>query len=147
MQNNPEIEQIVDSAIKIAREKKHAYVVTEHVLLAMLRHAPFYKLLKKYGTDTVMFDQELDAYLDSLTSIQDESPDLQPKKTNALERTFNRALTQVLFTGRRSITTLDLYFAIMAENNSHAHYFLLPSNPLCLSKLLIQHYPHRKRQR
>ena len=125
MQNNPEIEQIIESAIKIAREKKHAYVVTEHVLLAMLRHAPFYKVLKKYGTDTVMFDQELNAYLDSLTSMVDESPDLQPKKTNALERTFNRALTQVLFTGRRSVTTLDLYFAIMAETNSHAHYFLL----------------------
>jgi ATP-dependent Clp protease ATP-binding subunit ClpA len=38
---------------------------------------------------------------------------------------FNRALTQVLFTGRRSITLLDLYLAMMAENNSHAHYFLL----------------------
>ena len=144
MQNNPEIEQIVDSAIKIAREKKHAYVVTEHVLLAMLRHAPFYKLLKKYGTDTVMFDQELDAYLDSLTSIVDESPDLQPKKTNALERTFNRALTQVLFTGRRSITTLDLYFAIMAENNSHAHYFLLKYGvkKTEFAEFYQQHYDH-----
>jgi ATP-dependent Clp protease ATP-binding subunit ClpA len=51
--------------------------------------------------------------------------DSAPKKTNALERVFNRALTQVLFTGRRSIATLDLYLAMMAENNSHAHYFLL----------------------
>jgi ATP-dependent Clp protease ATP-binding subunit ClpA len=51
--------------------------------------------------------------------------DFTPRKTNGLERMFNRALTQVLFTGRRSITLLDLYLAMMAENNSHAHYFLL----------------------
>jgi ATP-dependent Clp protease ATP-binding subunit ClpA len=49
----------------------------------------------------------------------------QPKKTHGLERVFNRALTQVLFTGRRTVSTLDLYLAMMAENNSHAHYFLL----------------------
>ena len=38
---------------------------------------------------------------------------------------FNRALTQVLFTGRRSVTMLDLYLSIMGESNSHAHYFFL----------------------
>ena len=49
----------------------------------------------------------------------------EPQKTNALERVLNRALTQVLFQGRRTLTTGDLYLAIMTENNSHAHYFLL----------------------
>jgi ATP-dependent Clp protease ATP-binding subunit ClpA len=38
---------------------------------------------------------------------------------------FNRALTQVLFTGRRQVVTVDLYLAIMGETNSNAHYFLL----------------------
>jgi ATP-dependent Clp protease ATP-binding subunit ClpA len=63
--------------------------------------------------------------LDSLTKLVKDDPNLQPRKTNALERVFNRALTQVLFTGRRTVTTADLYLAIMSESNSHAHYFLL----------------------
>ena len=124
MQNNPEIEQIVDAAVKIARDKRHEYVLTEHVLLSMIRHVAFRRVLEKYGTDVVMFEGELDAYLDSLVSLVKQS-DIQPKKTNALERCFNRALTQVLFTGRRSVTTVDLYLAMMSETNSHAHYFLL----------------------
>jgi ATP-dependent Clp protease ATP-binding subunit ClpA len=124
MQNNPEIEQIVDAAVKIARVKHHEYVLTEHVLLAMVRHDPFQKLLVKYGTDTAMLDVELDAYLDSLVNLIKDG-DIQPKKTNALERVFNRALTQVLFTGRRSVTTVDLYLAMMSESNSHSQYFLL----------------------
>jgi ATP-dependent Clp protease ATP-binding subunit ClpA len=38
---------------------------------------------------------------------------------------MNRSVTQVLFTGRRQVTTIDLYLSIASEGNSHAHYFLL----------------------
>jgi len=124
MQNNPEIEQIIDAAVKIARERRHEYVMTEHVLLSLIRHEPFRQVLEKFGTDVRLLDSELDAYLHGCVSVI-VTDDVQPKKTNALERCFNRAMTQVLFTGRRSMTTLDLYLAMMAENNSHAHYFLL----------------------
>jgi ATP-dependent Clp protease ATP-binding subunit ClpA len=124
MQNNPEIEQIVDAAVKIAKDKKHEYVLTEHVLLALVRYNPFNKVLEKFGVNTAMMDQELNAYLDSLTGLV-TSKDIQPRKTNGLERCFNRALTQVLFTGRRTVATVDLYLAMLAENNSHAQYFLL----------------------
>ena len=124
MQNNPEIEQIIDNAVKLAKDRRHEYVMTEHVLLSLIRHEPFRRVLEKFGTDAKLFDAELDAYLESCVSLITDK-DVQPKKTNALERVFNRALTQVLFTGRRSISTLDLYLAMMAENNSHAHYFLL----------------------
>ena len=124
MQNNPEIEQIVDAAVKIARDCRHEYVLTEHVLLSLLRHVPFRQVLEKFGTDVVRMEQEIEAYLASLGNLV-TTKDVQPKKTNALERVFNRALTQVLFTGRRTISTVDLYLAMMSENNSHAHYFLL----------------------
>ena len=124
MQNNPEIEQLIAGAVKIAKDKSHEYVMTEHVLMALLNYAPFRKVLEKFGTDVALMYSELDAYLNSLVSLIKSDVE-QPKKTNALDRVFNRALTQVLFTGRRSVTTLDLYLAMMGENNSHAHYFLL----------------------
>ena len=124
MQNNPEIEQIVDSAVKLARDLRHEYVMTEHVLLALIRHEPFRRVLQKFGTDVDLLDQDLVVYLTNLTAVV-TTKDVPPKKTNALERCFNRALTQVLFTGRRTISTVDLYLAMMSETNSHAHYFLL----------------------
>jgi ATP-dependent Clp protease ATP-binding subunit ClpA len=125
MQNNPEIEQIIDSAVKIAKDKQHEYVLTEHVLLSLLRYAPFRKVLLSFGTTVDLLEQELDQYLNSLTSLVRTNHSGQPKKTNALERVFNRAMTQVLFTGRRTMTTVDLYLAMMSETNSHAHYYLL----------------------
>jgi ATP-dependent Clp protease ATP-binding subunit ClpA len=125
MNQNPEIEQLVDQAVKIARTKQHEYVLTEHLLLAMIQHAPFRKVVEKYGVEVEMMEAELDAYLDSQMNLVKTKADLQPRKTQTLERIFNRANVQVMFTGRRSLSVIDLYLSIMAETNSHAHYYLL----------------------
>lgn len=125
MQNNPEIESIIEQAIKIARDRQHEYVLTEHLLLALLHHDPFKTVLVKFGTDIIKLERDVGIYLDGLSSLISKDPNLQPRKTNALERVFQRALTQVLFTGRRSVTTADLYLSMMSETNSHAHYYFL----------------------
>jgi ATP-dependent Clp protease ATP-binding subunit ClpA len=125
MNHNPEISTIIEQAVKLAKEKDHEYVLTEHMLLSLIRHAPFRKLSAEYGVDIDNIDSEIDSYLDTIAPYAGSNSSYQPKKTNALERCFNRALTQVLFTGRRSATTLDLYLALLAETNSHSHYFML----------------------
>lgn len=124
MQTSPEIQQIIDSAITLAHDRNHEYMLTEHLLLALIRYTPFKKCLVSFGAEVDQFDTELSAYLDSLVNLV--KPDVTtPKKTEALVRVINRAFTQVQFTGRTVMTTADLYLAIMAEHNSHAHYFLL----------------------
>jgi len=125
MQINPEIEQITDYAITIAKKKEHHYVLIEHLLLSLIRFDSFNNVLIKYGVEVDLLDQELDYYLDSLVNLTNKDYDGHPKRTNGLERVFNRAGTQVLFTGRRYITTVDLYLSITSETNSHASYFLL----------------------
>ena len=125
MQTNPEIEHLIDQAIKIAQEKKHEYIVIEHLLLSMIRHEPFRRILDKFGVDVSTMETEVDAYLDSLTSMIKDSDDFQPKRTAGIERVFNRANVQVMFSGRLTMSTADVYLSIMAETNSHAHYFLL----------------------
>jgi ATP-dependent Clp protease ATP-binding subunit ClpA len=124
MAHHSEIENLVDQAVKIAREKQHEYVMTEHLLLAILRQSHFRRIVERFGVEIDMLDQDLDSYLNSLTSLV-KPGDVQPKKTQSLERVFNRANVQVMFTGRRAMHLLDVYLSIMAETNSHAHYFLL----------------------
>jgi ATP-dependent Clp protease ATP-binding subunit ClpA len=125
MQDNPEIDAIIEGAVTIARTWRHEYVLTEHLLLSLIRHEPFRKTLNKFGCDVAMLETELGGYLDSCQSLVQTTEEFTPRKTQGLERVFNRALTQVLFSGRRQIVTIDLYLAIMSETNSHAHYFLL----------------------
>ena len=78
-----------------------------------------------FGVDAALMGEEVSAYLNGLHSIESSDPDLVPKRTNTLERAMNRSVTQVLFTGRKQVTTIDLYLSLTSENNSHAHYFLL----------------------
>jgi ATP-dependent Clp protease ATP-binding subunit ClpA len=124
MQPNPDIEKIVESAVQIARQKKNAYITVEHVLLSMIQHGSFRRVLEKFGTDCEALERDVEAFVDQQKNHL-KNPQDQPKKTHGLERLFNRALTQVMFTGRRQITTIDLYLSIMMESNSHAQYFLV----------------------
>jgi ATP-dependent Clp protease ATP-binding subunit ClpA len=124
MTPSAEIEHVVDQAVQLAKNKQHEYVTTEHLLLAMLRFPPFRKTVDRFGADVESMDTEIDTYLNSLISLVRDNVET-PKKTSALERIFNRANVQAMFTGRRTLSIIDLYLSIMSEGNSHAHYYLL----------------------
>ena len=81
--------------------------------------------MNSFNADTDMLIAEVEAYLNGLHAIESKDPTSQPKRTNTLERVMNRSVTQVLFTGRRQVATIDLFMSIASEGNSHGHYFLL----------------------
>ena len=124
MQQNPEIEQILNQAQRLARIKKHEYVTLEHLTLALVRHGPFGAVLDQYGVAVDLLDSDLEDYLNAQVYLINENAP-EPRKTASLERVFNRALTQVMFSARRTMLTIDVWLAIMAENNSHASYYML----------------------
>jgi len=123
-----EIESIIEQAIAFAKDRNHQYCTVEHLLLALVKHVPFKKCLDNFGLDTENFSREIAEYLDNLRAIQvtvEPGQEVAPRKTNSLERVINRSVTQVLFTGRKAVTTIDLYLSMLSETNSHAHYFML----------------------
>ena len=126
MQINPEIEQITDYAMSLAKKRGHEYVLVEHLLAALMSYEPFYFCIKGFGVDADSMIADIEAYLDGLMPVPASgTTTAPPKRTNSLERVFNRATTQVLFSNRKYVTTIDLFLAISAETNSHAHYFIL----------------------
>ena len=128
MNHSVEIESIIEQAIAFAKDRNHQYCTVEHLLLALVKHVPFKKCLDNFGLDTENFSREIAEYLDNLRAIQvtvEPGQEVAPRKTNSLERVINRSVTQVLFTGRKAVTTIDLYLSMLSETNSHAHYFML----------------------
>lgn len=123
---NPDVEKILEQASILAAQRKHIYVTLEHTLLSLITYVPFRQQLDEFGVDTEAMINDVSSYLGDLKNLEYKGSDeLQPRKTNALERMINRAVTQVLFTGRRQIEVIDIYLSLMAEANSHAQYFLL----------------------
>lgn len=124
LQTNPEIDHIVTEATNIAREFKHEYVTLEHLTLSLVKYKPFNELLANFGADVDGLAKDLEVYLVGLDDIVTNSGE-DPKKTHTLERVFNRAFTQVLFSARTHIQVIDLFLSIRAETNSYANYFLI----------------------
>lgn len=122
LQTNPEIDSIIELATQISSSKNHEYVTLEHLLLAMVSKGPFLNLINSFGCETDQFKTELEEYLDNQHSLISKSIDIEPKKTNSLERVFNRALTQVLFSGRQSLQVIDLFLSIYMEDKSFCKY-------------------------
>jgi ATP-dependent Clp protease ATP-binding subunit ClpA len=125
IQPNPEIEVIINAAGENAKKYNHEYVTLEHLLHAMITYKPFYDLLANFGIDVVGVVKDINDFHDRANYLISKELDVNPKKTHALERVFNRALTQVLFTGRTHMQVIDLFVSIANESNSHASYFMI----------------------
>jgi ATP-dependent Clp protease ATP-binding subunit ClpA len=124
LQPNPEIEVIVNSAIKSAKELNHEYVTLEHLLKGIITYKPFAGLLVAYGIDVASMVSDVENYL-SVQNYLVSNHATEPKKTHSLERMFNRAATQVLFADRTHLQVIDIFLSIVNESNSHASYFIL----------------------
>ena len=125
LQTNPEINTIIETATESAATKNHEYVTLEHLLLAMVNHPPFKHIIEQFGADADGLIEDLESYLDNQTYLISQGYDIVPKKTHSLERVFNRAFTQVLFSGRQHMQVIDLFLSIMSEEKSHARHYLV----------------------
>ena len=124
LESSPEIQNIVEHATQMAVTKNHEYVTLEHLLLAMIDDGSFYNICVSFGVDTDAMANDIGIYLDQQSFMISKGYDIVPKKTHSLERVFNRAFTQVMFSGRKHLQVIDIYLSLMSEEKSHARYFL-----------------------
>lgn len=118
---NKEVEEVITTAVELAKTRNHEYVMLEHIMLGLVRLKSFRALLDDLHVDSQGLDADLVQYLD--TKIHAAKTTTPPRRTNVLEKVFNRALTQVLFSGRAEILPIDIFLSIQVEAHSHAAYF------------------------
>ena len=125
IQPNPEIEVIIANATELAKNYNHEYVTLEHLLHGLMSYKPWNELVSAFGVDTVSFVADVEEYLKRQTYIVSKDENYVPRKTHSLERIFNRAFTQVLFSGRNHVQVIDIFLSLSSETNSHASYFFI----------------------
>ena len=122
--SNGDIDKVVKASREYARELNHEYFMVEHLLLGILHERQFNTVLENLGIQIDKLIEEVETYLESVQYFANEDLQDDPKKTASLERVFNRAFTQVIFSGRQQISIIDLFLSISNETHSHASYFL-----------------------
>tara|TARA_R100000541_G_scaffold59014_1_gene71471 strand:- start:3115 stop:5424 length:2310 start_codon:yes stop_codon:yes gene_type:complete len=120
-----DIEKIIITAIDLAKRFKHEYVTIEHLTAVILDDEEVRSMCFDINADFEGIQVALIHYLqhscDEITGAKDIEP--EPKKTQMLERVFNRALTQALFQGKKAIDQLDLVLSILGEDKSTSCFF------------------------
>lgn len=121
--NKHEINEIVEKAFRMALNKEHEYVTLEHLTLVILENKEIKEFLLSIGIETTPIIEDLNNFLSGIADLV--VPGLtKPRKTQTLERAFNRAFTQAIFNGRGAISPADMLLSILSEKNSHACYYL-----------------------
>jgi ATP-dependent Clp protease ATP-binding subunit ClpA len=136
-----DIEKLIITAIDLAKRFKHEYVTIEHLTAVILDDEGVRSMCHDIQADFEAIQVALIQYLqdecDEIKIQGDEEPD--PKKTQMLERVFNRALTQALFQGKKAIDQLDLVLSILGEPKSTSFYF---AESLGLTKPKVMTWMH-----
>ena len=141
------VENTMRNALKNAKAANHEYVTLEHIALSLLEDETIVKICEDEGIDYKQIAMDLTTYLEDgefngLISVNGIKGN--PKKTASVERVFQRALAQMVFTQKLEFTTCDLLLSILSEEECvSAYYFTING----LSKeLLYEIVVERKKQ-
>jgi len=134
-----DIEKIVTDSINLAKKFNHEYVTIEHLATVVLDEPLIRALCYEIQADAQGLQESLLLYLneDCPELVYDSEAESNPRKTQMLERVFNRALTQALFNGKRGINLYDLMLSILSEENCVTVNF---ANEMGLNKAKVIHW-------
>ena len=122
-EDNKSINDILDKAFKMAMNKEHEYVTLEHLTLIMLENKEIIDFLSAMDVNVEPIIEDINNFLQSQNYLYIDGL-VKPRKTQTLERAFNRAFTQALFNGRSGIASQDMLLSILSERNSYSCYYL-----------------------
>ena len=126
LEANEGLENIFENAVKEAEKRKHEYVTTEHVLLALIKDQFIGVTLTEFKVVVNALVKDIEDYLDTKCKdiVAKGSEPITPRKTASLERLMNRAFTQALFQGRQDVSSIDILISVFSEKKSYAAFFL-----------------------
>ena len=125
MSNSTQIEKIIRSAASFATSKGHEYICLEHLALSLFDDDDIISLCNNLSVDHNQIKDDLVNYLsDQELNGLNPSNGIKgaPKKTMSLDRVIQRSLAQILFSGRESLSPIDVLISVLTEDQCHARY-------------------------
>lgn len=122
---NKKVDKMLDRAVAIANDNNHEYVTLEHILISLLHEKEVNDLILAIGSQPSKIKVDVVAFLHAPELRKpDGLRDVPAKRTVALNRTFQRAMTQLMFSGNTELTNESVLISILSEETSHSYFFL-----------------------
>lgn len=133
------VEKMIERSANLANDNNHEYVTLEHILLSLLHEKEISELILSIGAQPAKIKNEVIQFLADPTLRKPSHIDqkLPARRTAAVTRTFQRALTEMAFTGKTELGVEGVLLSILSEEQAHA-YFFLKKNGVTREKLVNQ---------
>ncbi|MBI3561475.1 MAG: ATP-dependent Clp protease ATP-binding subunit ClpA [Gammaproteobacteria bacterium] len=119
-----ELENSLNNAFKLARDRKHEFMTVEHLLLALLDNPSAADVLRACGVNMDRLRKELSEFLEETTPVLSSNDDRDTQPTLGFQRVLQRAVFHVQSSGKNEVTGANVLVAIFSEQESQAVYFL-----------------------
>jgi ATP-dependent Clp protease ATP-binding subunit ClpA len=116
------IERIIENTYELAERFNHSYITVEHLASVLFTDKSVKLICENLSCDYDLIKEEIDHYISEELIDFTNNSGHKPKKTLSIERVFNRALAQALFSGKKSINTIDLLLSVLYETESPTVY-------------------------
>jgi ATP-dependent Clp protease ATP-binding subunit ClpA len=132
------VEKMVERAVAVATDNNHEYVTLEHILLSLLHEKGVNELILSVGGQPAKIKADVIKFLgDPILQKPESLKGIPPKRTQVLNRTFQRAMTQLVFSGRNELNNETILLSILSEDTSYSVY-ILGCNGVTREKIISQ---------
>jgi ATP-dependent Clp protease ATP-binding subunit ClpA len=111
-------------AIREAKNHNHEYVTVEHMLYGILHDELTSYIISECGGSTQVLKEHLEKFFVRDIPKFATAGVREPAQTIAFNRVLQRAVTHVQSCGKQQVDSGDVLVSILAEEESHAVYFL-----------------------
>lgn len=136
---SPDVERVIDFAIRLAHQMNHQYVTAEHLMIALVENSEGLILFKALNVDVDALKKELRIHLkDSIprfSKIDEEITDSaqliesqMPQVTLSFRRIVQRAVLQTQSSGKNQVEVGNILVSFFEEEESFALHFLQKNN-------------------
>lgn len=122
MEINLELNQIVMAGFNEARDRRHEYVMPEHLLYASLFFNGGKEIVNCCGGNVPELKRKLEKYFTSKVPVVEE---MEPMQSLGFQRVMEQAIVHCLSSEKESVDLGDVLIALYDEKESFALYFLL----------------------
>jgi ATP-dependent Clp protease ATP-binding subunit ClpA len=119
-----ELQSGLQSALRLAKTRRHELAGQEHFLLALLDQPGSAELLKTVGADPKVLRPGLEENLQRYYESVPGEEDLEPQPTLGLARIVERAMMHALSSEQPEVRTGDVLVALLQERDSQAAHLL-----------------------
>ena len=119
-----DLEIAIGAAVNEAKQRRHEYLCTEHVLYALCHNVEGIDIIEHCGGNVDRILQELERFFSTNLEAVPGEGEYVLQQTLGFSRLLQRAMGHVESAGKPAVEVGDVLAAMFVEKDSHAQYYL-----------------------